>query len=815
LSDRSQGRRKKEEGRRKKEEGIDNRQQATGNREEGRRKKEEGIGNRQQATGNREEGRSKKEEGRREITTVNCQLSTLLTAMSIAILVLVEVLIVIALSRLVGLGFRWIEQPQVIGEIVAGIMLGPSLLGLVAPDFAATLFPTEAVPFLEVLSEVGLIFFMFLIGLELNPKYLKNNLDIAILTSHVSILVPFSLGSLLALILYPTVSNNGVSFTAFALFLGAAMSITAFPVLARIITEHNLQNTKLGTLALTCAAVDDVTAWCLLAVAIAVTRTNSMLGALPTIFESIIYIGFMLTVVRWFLQRLSKHYNRTGKLTQLVLSGIYMGVVASALITEWIGIHLIFGAFLLGAVMPKNAGLTRELAEKTEDFILIFLLPVFFAYSGLRTEIGLLNSPELWLLCAAVLGVAIVGKYVGTYVAARVCGISNRESSALGWLMNTRGLTELIVLNIGLSLGVVSPLLFTMLVIMALVTTFMTSPLLEWTYPKRSIRLDIAEDNSEDAELEDSSIMAGERSETTKKLLPTYRILVPVANPSTQRGLLQLAVALALPPAVTEGKDLQSAAVHPLSLIELDEDYAFESTPAEADRIIQERRDKLSASIDSLEIPSVRKFVHPIVRVTNDVARETAQIAEIDRADLILVGWHRPTFSSNRLGGRVGQILGNAKVDVAIFVDRGRDKLNNLLVPYAANIHDDLGLELALRLLINSEERRLTVLRVGVDGEAQNELSYEFQQVMDRLPVEVRSRIEIPIVEAAEPIQAVVAASASADLTIAGTSREWGMERQTLGRYTDELVVQCHSSLLIARCYVKVRSHLSSVLVKS
>ncbi|MEG3860739.1 cation:proton antiporter [Microcoleus sp. herbarium12] len=735
--------------------------------------------------------------------------------MPIPILVLLEVLIVIALSRLVGLAFRAIKQPQVIGEIVAGIMLGPSLLGLVAPDLGTALFPAEAVPFLNVLSEVGLIFFMFLIGLELNPKYLKNNLDIAILTSHVSILVPFSLGSLLALLLYPIVSNNSVSFTAFALFLGAAMSITAFPVLARIITEHNLQNTKLGTLALTCAAVDDVTAWCLLAVAIAVTRTNSMVGALPTIFESIIYIGFMLTVVRWFLQRLSKHYNRTGRLSQLVLSGIYMGVVASALITEWIGIHLIFGAFLLGAAMPKNAGLTRELAEKTEDFVLIFLLPIFFAYSGLRTQIGLLNSPELWLLCAAVLGVAIIGKYVGTYVAARVCGISNREASALGWMMNTRGLTELIVLNIGLSLGVISPLLFTMLVIMALVTTFMTSPLLEWTYPKKLIRLDISEVSSEDdSELKDSP-RGEESAEINRELLPKYRILVPVANPSTQKGLLQLAIALAQPAADTGGSDLQSAAVHPLSLIELNENYGFESTPTEADRIIQERRSKLSELIDSLELPDAKKFVHPIIRVTKDVARETAQIAELDRADLILVGWHRPTFASNRLGGRVGQILSNAKVDVAIFVDRGRERLNNLLVPYAANIHDDLGLELALRLLVNSEERRLTVLRVAVDGIEGNELSYEFQRVMEQLPVEVRSRIETPIVEAAEPIQAVIAASANADLTIAGTSREWGIERQTLGQYTDELAVQCHSSLLIARCYVKVRSHLASVLVES
>ncbi|MEH1948572.1 MAG: cation:proton antiporter, partial [Nostoc sp.] len=410
--------------------------------------------------------------------------------MHIVILVLVEVLIVIGLSRLVGLAFRSIKQPLVIGEIVAGIMLGPSLFGLVAPHLAVTLFPPETFPFLNVLSQVGLIFFMFLIGLELNPKYLGGQLEVAVLTSHVSILVPFSLGTLLAVILYPLVSNASVSFTAFALFLGAAMSITAFPVLARIITENNLQGTRLGTLALTCAAVDDVTAWCLLAVAIAVARTGDFAGAVPTIIASIVYIGLMLTAGRWFLQRLAKHYLRAGRLSQLLLAGIYMGVVASALITELIGIHLIFGAFLLGAAMPKNEDLVRELAIKTEDFVLIFLLPIFFAYSGLKTQIGLLNRPELWLLCALVLAVAIAGKYVGTYVAARVSGISKREASALGWLMNTRGLTELIVLNIGLELGVISPLIFTMLVIMALVTTFMTSPLLEWTYPKKLIRLD-------------------------------------------------------------------------------------------------------------------------------------------------------------------------------------------------------------------------------------------------------------------------------------------------------------------------------------
>ncbi|WP_013321841.1 cation:proton antiporter [Gloeothece verrucosa] len=705
--------------------------------------------------------------------------------MKIAILVLAQVLVVIGLSRLMGLAFRWLKQPQVIGEIVAGIMLGPSLFGLIAPHLAGAFFPAEAIPYLEVLSEVGLIFFMFLIGLELNPKYLKGNLDIAILISHVSILVPFVLGSFLSLILYPLVSNSGVSFTAFAMFLGAAMSITAFPVLARIITENNLQKTRLGTLALTCAAVDDVTAWCLLAVAIAVTRSGSMIGALPTIIYSAIYITLMMTVGRKWLQKFAKYYTRTGRLTQVMLAVIYMAVVASALITEIIGIHLIFGAFLLGAVMPKNAGLTRELAEKTEDFILIFLLPVFFAYSGLRTQVGLLNRPELWLLCLAVLAVAIIGKYVGTYIAARFSGVEHREASALGWLMNTRGLTELIVLNIGLSLGVISPLMFTMLVIMALVTTFMTSPLLEWTYPKRLIKLDVVEPSEEE-------------------LQPNYRILVPMANPSTQRGLLQLAIALA-------GTN-SPAVVHPLSLVQLDEEYAFESSPVEAERLIQERRQGIQELIEQLNLSIGSHYIQPIVRVTADVARETAQIALLDRADLIIMGWHRPTFSSNRLGGRVGQILTQAPVDVGVFVDRGQQQFNRILVPYVANVHDDLALELALRLTVNNESSYLTILPVIDTSQTEGEISYELGQIIEQLPGNVRSRIKIQLIQTGETIQAAIKASADADLTIAGTTREWGIERHTLGRYTDQLAVECHSSLLITRCHLKVRSHLGSVL---
>jgi Kef-type K+ transport system membrane component KefB/nucleotide-binding universal stress UspA family protein len=696
------------------------------------------------------------------------------------------------LSRLLGLACRYIKQPLVIGEIIAGIMLGLSLLGFIAPAFSAQLFPTETLLYLNILSQIGLIFFMFLIGLELNPKYLKGNLDIAILVSHVSILVPFSLGSILALLLFPLVSNQEVNFTAFSLFLGAAMSITAFPVLARIITENNLQKTRLGTLALTCAAVDDVTAWCVLALAIAVVRTGSIVGAFPTIIESLIYIGLMVTLGRWLLNKLVLHYQRLGKLNQLTVAIIYFGVVVSALLTEFIGIHLIFGAFLFGAVLPKEPNLIKDLAEKTEDFVLIFLLPVFFAYSGLRTQIGLLNRPVLWALCALVVLVAILGKYVGTFLAARVSGIATREASALGWLMNTRGLTELIVLNIGLSYGVISPLLFTMLVIMAIVTTFMTSPLLELTYPKEEIRRDILpEDNLEE-------------------VIPAtgidYRILVPVANPQTQQGLLEMALAIA-------GR--HKSAIYPLSLLEIEEDYQFASTPDGANQLIRERQNQLEELVTILEPHQGKNIFHPIVRISQDIPKETARIAQMQPTDLVIVGWHRPAFSDNRLGGRVGKILNCSPVDVAVYINKNQKSYNSLVVAYAQTVHDDLGLSLGLRILINHPESFLNVLCFSSTPAQEHDISPEIKSMMALLPLDIQKRISVSCLTVAEPIQVVIEASQDADLTIAGTGRIWGVEKQTLGYYTDTLAQDCHSSLLITRRYSPVMSHLPALLSNS
>jgi nucleotide-binding universal stress UspA family protein len=326
-----------------------------------------------------------------------------------------------------------------------------------------------------------------------------------------------------------------------------------------------------------------------------------------------------------------------------------------------------------------------------------------------------------------------------------------------------------------------------MLVIMALVTTFMTSPLLEWIYPKQLIRLD---------EVEPEAVVA---------IQPTYRILVPVANPKTQQGLLNLAVRIA--------GNRQPAVVTLLSLVELQEDYAFASTPVEADRLIEQRRLRLQELIETLNLGGICENIGTIVRVSGDVARETTEIADLEQTNLILVGWHRPVFDNNRLGGRVGKILNAARTDVAVFIDRGISKLETILVLAGTSLHDDLALELGLRLLLNSETCRLNILRVASLGEQVGEFSREFALVMDRLGDSVRERIDTTVVEASEALASVVGYSRSADLTIAGASRAWALERQTLGEYTDALAINCHSPLLITRKYSQLTSpHITSLL---
>jgi Kef-type K+ transport system membrane component KefB len=337
--------------------------------------------------------------------------------------------------------------------------------------------PQSVAPLLNVISQFGVLLYMFLVGLELDVTLLRDRARSTIIISHASIVVPFLLGASLALLLYPNLSNSSVSFTAFSLFLGVSMSVTAFPVLARILTDRGIQKSKMGVLTLACAAIDDVTAWCLLAFVVSVTAHAG--SATRTLFMAMIYIAVMLLLVRPLVIRVTRWMDSKGRMTQGILATVLLGILLSSLSTESIGIHSIFGAFALGAIIPNGSKLARELTAKLEDFVVVFLLPAFFAFTGLRTQIGLVNGTRDWIFCILIILVASAGKFGGSALAARWNGLSWRESSALGILMNTRGLMELIVLNIGLELGVISPTLFAMLVLMALATTLATTPVLQ------------------------------------------------------------------------------------------------------------------------------------------------------------------------------------------------------------------------------------------------------------------------------------------------------------------------------------------------
>lgn len=393
---------------------------------------------------------------------------------------LASLAVLVVATRAAGRLSRRFGQPQVVGEMAVGIALGPSLLGWLTPGVSAALFPEALLPHLFTLSQLGLLLFMFLVGLEFDHRHLRRLGHTAVLASHASITIPGSLGCLAALYLYPRLSSDAVGFHEFALFMAIAMSVTAFPVLARILRERQMHESPLGSLTIACAAVDDVTAWCLLAGLVTLVRVShgglsmfAMVGGLA------VFVAVMMVLRSVLFGRFLAAFRREGRLSQDTFGGILIVLLLSALATEWLGLHLLFGAFFCGAVLPKDEAFVAAVNQNLELVATVLLLPIFFAYTGLRTEIGLVQGAEMWSYCALIIGLAILGKVGGSALAARVSGLRWREASVLGILMNTRGLMELVVLNIGVDLGILSPALFSMMVLMALATTFMTTPLLD------------------------------------------------------------------------------------------------------------------------------------------------------------------------------------------------------------------------------------------------------------------------------------------------------------------------------------------------
>jgi Kef-type K+ transport system membrane component KefB len=391
--------------------------------------------------------------------------------------VLLALIVIILAARGLGALFKFVRQPPVVGEVIAGLALGPSFLGHFWPSATEFLLPPGVAPFVSVIAQVGVILFMFLVGLELDTSRLRARTEATVAISHASIVVPFLMGSTLAIWLYPILSSSNVPFTTFALFLGVSLSVTAFPVLARILTDRGMHRTPLGVIALTCAAVDDVTAWCLLAFIVSVVNAQAS-NAVVTLGLSAVYVLVMLTLVRPLAARLVKRQEIVKSLPQGAVAVVFVALLTSAFITEAIGIHAIFGAFLLGAIIPHDSQLARKLLESLEHFVVVLLLPAFFAFTGMRTQIGLVSGALHWAICIAIIVVASAGKFGGTLLAAKLTGLPTRDAASLGILMNTRGLMELIVLNLGLDLGLISPTLFAMLVLMAVVTTLATTPIL-------------------------------------------------------------------------------------------------------------------------------------------------------------------------------------------------------------------------------------------------------------------------------------------------------------------------------------------------
>jgi len=558
---------------------------------------------------------------------------------------LLDLAVIITAARMLGALARRMGQPAVIGEIVAGIVLGPTVLGRLFPGLPAQLFPPD-VP-LRQLADLGLIFFMFLVGLELDPRLIKKEGRRAFSISLGGVALPFALGALVGIPLLAL--NNGGHFAegikgppsqlAFSLFMGAAMCITAFPVLARILVERGLYKSPLGTAALCAAAVDDVTAWILLAAVVGITRSGSAAQAGVALLLTAVFAGFLLTVGRRLLALLAKRHDTLGHLTVDQVAVVVVGLLLSAYATEWIGVHAIFGAFIFGAIMPHQSRMTRELTDKIEDFTVVVLLPVFFTVAGLRTNLFAINSWELVFWTLVIVGAAIVGKMAGCGIAARLNGYSARDSFALGTLMNTRGLTELVILSVGLSLGVLSDRTFAMMVVMALLTTFMAAPILNRIMPRKEM----------------VRVLAGGDPAPIAR-----RILVALGNPENARALIDAAIRLT-------GRERPSELLL-VRLIPTARAPEFRTGLRDEEIVVDRSVDAMERIAQQVTRGGVT--VRSVSFLSDDVGRDLAHVAETQQCDIVLLGWHRASLEQHVVRALVHRVFRLAPCDVVVLVDR-------------------------------------------------------------------------------------------------------------------------------------------------
>lgn len=571
--------------------------------------------------------------------------------------VFIDVAIVVVTARLVGALFRRIGQPPVVGEILAGVALGPLLLGSgVVTDFLGldeslsdTLFPHEARPFLGILAQIGLIIFMFVVGLELDMRLIRGKERLAAGVSITSVMLPFALGIGLAWLLHDSYAAPGFDeFLPFALFVGASMSVTAFPVLARILHERRMQAIPIGAVSLACAAIDDIIAWSLLALVLAVVESatgggggNPLLDLSRVIGLTLVFGAVMSLAVRPVLVRLNERVKaRGGGMPADVLAAILVILLLASWCTSQIGIHSIFGAFMLGVVFPREGAeeLTRALLLRIESLAVVLFLPLFFIVTGLNARMGEGISPLSFLgVLAAVVTVAVVGKFVGAAVAGRIQGMSWRRSAAIGALMNTRGLTELVLLSIGLEKGVLDETLFTALLLMAIITTVMTAPLLRRIYPERMVEHDIAE--AERALLDDAI---------------AFRVIVAIDDPERAGPLVDMACDIAMSQQPAE-----------IVLVNLEEQDAADDESELSSSLLAiagelDAVHRLEEAVRARGL-SVQAFSHR----TTDLAADVAAQAERLGVGMVLMGDRRddPEWVST-----VGDLVAAGPTDVGVLV---------------------------------------------------------------------------------------------------------------------------------------------------
>jgi Kef-type K+ transport system membrane component KefB len=688
--------------------------------------------------------------------------------------------IVLVIARLFGILAVKVGQPRVMGEVIAGIVLGPSLLGAFSPSLQASIFPSDILPAFGVAANLGLIFFMFLIGLEVDIRQLKGRAVQAAAISNASVALPLLLGIAVALPLYKLVGPNK-KFVAFALFMGVSMSITAFPVLARILSERRMLKSPVGSLAIACAAIDDVTAWFLIALATTIAVSGSFSDVVVTIAEATVFTLLMLIVVRRVLARMATAFDEVGRIPGGWLAAIFGGVLLSAYVTETINIAVIFGGFIMGIVMPRHARLTEEVTRRVEDFVVILLLPLFFVYTGLKTNVTLLDRPALWLITIGLIAIAIVGKLAGAAIAARVTGFDWRASAVLGTLMNTRGLTELIVLNLALGAGAISNALFAALVLMALVTTLMAGPLLKLLDPR----------NEYGAEVEDEFAAAARQaaSEHPGRVVPERSILVAAQTDDALGQLVALAAPLSRTPPVHEL--IIARLVEPPRGAGVRGGLQTENLQLErATQAINELRTRLAG--DDVAVRGV-------ALTSSNVGRDLAHLVDHEPVDLVLTEGRRRLIGEGVPLGEVSVLLEHAVCDVAVLIAREGIEItlgpgSPVLVPFGGAEHDWAALELG-SWLASSTGAPLKLL--GAAGQSDEGSSVTRMLADAGLLVQQSTGVSTEPLVVAGGRDGILEAAAGAGLLVLGLSERW--RREGLGPTRSEIAKAAPAPVLFVR----------------